>query len=158
MCIEITETALRAENNVIIDSLKIISSNNIPTSLDDFGTGYNNLNNLADVSLTQIKIDRSFIKHRNLKKEKIIESLIELAHSMGVEVVAEGIETEGDFDFIKSLNCDYSQGYYHARPMPQSETMLYMKKHSDIKLITEDIPCNKNNFPYRANTPLLSEQ
>jgi EAL domain-containing protein (putative c-di-GMP-specific phosphodiesterase class I) len=89
-------------------------------SIDDFGTGYSSLAYLRTLAVDRIKIDRSFIAGMKdgLKDQVIVESTINLAHGLELEVIAEGIETQDQFLLLKEFGCDIGQGYWIARPMP----------------------------------------
>jgi EAL domain-containing protein (putative c-di-GMP-specific phosphodiesterase class I) len=118
--LEITESVLLAEGEEIVTALLAIRELGVGLVLDDFGTGYSSLSYLRRLPLDTIKIDRSFIAgldddNSNLP---IVEAVIALAHALGMEVVAEGIETVGQLTRLRGLSCDRGQGYYYARPQP----------------------------------------
>ena len=118
--IEITETAVLKNPTVAIDILHQIKQLGATVSIDDFGTGYSSLVYLKQIPADTVKIDREFIK--NLPTDKgdlaIDKSIIELCHSLGKVVVAEGVETQEQLTTLTSLACDSIQGYYIAKPMP----------------------------------------
>ncbi len=89
-------------------------------SIDDFGTGYSSLNYLRKLPAQELKIDKSFVMKMDENKgdEKIVLSIIDLAHNMGLKSVAEGVQTEAVWERIRSMGCDVGQGYYFARPLP----------------------------------------
>lgn len=117
--IEITESTLmeNAEDTIII--LNSLSELGITLSVDDFGTGYSSLNYLKRFPINILKIDRSFV--RDVTKDSddaaIVTAIIAMAHSMGLRVVAEGVETEEQLAFLRALDCDEMQGYFFSRPM-----------------------------------------
>jgi diguanylate cyclase (GGDEF)-like protein len=118
--LEITESVLLAEGEEIVTALLAIRELGVGLVLDDFGTGYSSLSYLRRLPLDTIKIDRSFVAgldddNSNLP---IVEAVIALAHALGMEVVAEGIETVGQLTRLRGLACDRGQGYYYARPQP----------------------------------------
>ena len=92
----------------------------IQISLDDFGTGYSSLSYLKKFDIDYIKIDRSFIHNLSADSDglALCKAMIVMAHTLGLKVVAEGIETEEQRDLLKAAGCDYGQGYLFARPMP----------------------------------------
>ncbi|MGM0396265.1 MAG: bifunctional diguanylate cyclase/phosphodiesterase [Bacillota bacterium] len=116
---EITETAIISDMEVSLDSLREIHDMGIRIALDDFGTGYSSLTYLQKLPIDIIKLDRNFIWEigKDQGKEFIIKAVIDLAHNLGMSVVAEGIETEEQLEFIKKSGCDYAQGYYFSKPM-----------------------------------------
>jgi diguanylate cyclase (GGDEF)-like protein len=118
--LEITESVLLAEGEEIVTALLAIRELGVGLVLDDFGTGYSSLSYLRRLPLDTIKIDRSFVAgldddNSNLP---IVEAVIALAHALGMEVVAEGIETVAQLTRLRGLACDRGQGYYYARPQP----------------------------------------
>ena len=97
-------------------------------SIDDFGTGYTSLAYLARLPITQLKIDRSFVidMNRNADDAAIVRSIITLGHDLGLEVVAEGVETEEARDQLARLGCDTIQGYWLSRPLPPDELRAWL--------------------------------
>jgi diguanylate cyclase (GGDEF)-like protein len=118
--LEITESVLLDEGEASAVALRALRDLGVKLVLDDFGTGYSSLSYLRRLPLDTIKIDRSFVDgidddDSNLP---IVQAIIALAHGLGIEVVAEGIETIGQLDRLRGLLCDRGQGYYFARPQP----------------------------------------
>lgn len=95
----------------------------LQTSLDDFGTGYSSLNYLMQLPLNKLKIDRSFIMNMDKgdKGTAIVSAIIAMAHSLGLEVIAEGVEDGEHIQMLRKMKCDIVQGYFIARPMPAAE-------------------------------------
>ena len=118
--LEITETVAVADLDNTINILNKLKSMGIKISLDDFGTGYSSLNYLKRLPINTLKIDKSFIRDISLSanEEPIARSLISLAHSMRLSVIAEGIETQEQYEFIKRQKCDKVQGYLFSKPLP----------------------------------------
>ncbi len=117
--IEITEGVLIEHSSSIIEKLKAIRSLGITLSIDDFGTGYSSLSYLHHFPVDTLKIDRSFIENADADYEKleILQSVVRLAWNLGLEVVAEGIETEKHYARIKALRCESGQGFLFAKPL-----------------------------------------
>jgi diguanylate cyclase (GGDEF)-like protein len=117
--LELTESILIAHSDTIISQLEEIRSLGIKLAIDDFGTGYSSLSYLHRFPFDSLKIDRSFIEDADLDYEKleILESVVRLAWNLGLEVVAEGIETARSYAQLKSLNCEFGQGYLFSRPV-----------------------------------------
>jgi diguanylate cyclase (GGDEF)-like protein len=117
--IELTETALVADIDAARRTIEALQREGITVALDDFGTGYSSLSYLSRMWFDKIKIDRSFIAtlHESSESVKIVQSIIGLGASLGVQVVAEGVETERDARTLAGLACAAAQGYLFARPM-----------------------------------------
>lgn len=111
--------------------LQKLFKSGIKISLDDYGTGYSSLAYLSTFPIHILKIDRAFIAqmadHPNVVQ--IVKSTINLAHELGYQVVAEGIETAEDEMVLKSLSCDKAQGYFYAKPMTEEATLKWIKEH-----------------------------
>lgn len=118
--IEVIESMLIAEADRSIEILQTIRSLGIQVAIDDFGTGYSSLSYLRRLPANQIKLDRSFIRHvpHNSQDAAIVQAIITLAHQLGLEVVAEGVETSDQAVFLTQNGCDMLQGYYYAHPTP----------------------------------------
>ncbi|MGF7143239.1 EAL domain-containing protein (putative c-di-GMP-specific phosphodiesterase class I) [Anaerotaenia torta] len=116
--LEITESVFLDSSEENIDILKRLKTLGISIALDDFGTGYSSLNYLTVLPIDVLKIDKSFLgKALNRGTEnRVIRSIIELAHDLELEVVSEGVETEKQKQTLEKIGCDYIQGYYFARP------------------------------------------
>jgi EAL domain-containing protein (putative c-di-GMP-specific phosphodiesterase class I) len=96
--------------------------------MDDFGTGYSSLTYLMHFPVNVIKIDQSFVKwmHIDEQSEKLVKSIITLAHNLDLKTVAEGTEDMSQIEILKRCNCDYAQGYYYSKPIPPAEAMEFM--------------------------------
>lgn len=118
--IELTESALAQDLPSVVAKMKALRSRGVQLSLDDFGTGYSSLNVLRHLPLDQVKIDRSFVRHlgRTPRDEAVVRTIIALGHSLGMEVIAEGVETLGQQQVLRRLGCRHYQGYMYARPLP----------------------------------------
>ena len=121
--VEITESsyATVAENNVKI--LRAMNNVGIKILVDDFGSGYSSFSTIRDYEFDIIKLDMGFVQKigTSPKTDTIIKSIIDMAHSMGIQVIAEGAETEEQVKFLEKLHCDYIQGYYFSKPLPKEE-------------------------------------
>jgi len=117
--LEITESALMANPDTAMALLQQMSAMGIQFSIDDFGTGYSSLAYLKRLSVHELKIDKSFVLNMidDSADAAIVRSTVDLAHHLGLRVVAEGIESEGHIDMLRSLHCDIGQGFHIARPM-----------------------------------------
>ena len=95
----------------------------IGVSIDDFGTGYSSLNYLNRFSIDELKIDKSFVSDilKDFDSRKVITAIIALAHNLSLEVVAEGVETREQYEFLKESDCDEIQGYYFSKPLSSED-------------------------------------
>jgi len=121
--LEITEDEAMEDPDLIIKLLTELKSKGIKISMDDFGTGYSSLSYINKLPIDTIKIDRSLVVNlkENFKNRVIIKSIIVMAHSLDIKIVAEGIETESEFFILKELQCDSIQGYLIGKPMTASD-------------------------------------
>ena len=128
---EITETAIISEVKTSLDYLKEIHDLGIKLALDDFGTGYSSLTYLERLPIDVVKLDKGFIWAigSSKKKEYIIKAVIDLAHNLGMEVVAEGVETAEQLQFLKDSGCDIVQGYYYSKPLKIKDIEEYLIKY-----------------------------
>ncbi|MDQ6995752.1 MAG: bifunctional diguanylate cyclase/phosphodiesterase [Mariprofundaceae bacterium] len=127
--LEITESMLMDDPQQAAEVLHSIDAMRVEVSIDDFGTGYSSLSYLKHLKVDELKIDRSFVMgmHNNENDIVIVRAIINLAHSLGLRVVAEGAEDQGDWDVLDNLNCDRVQGYFVSRPMPVQQATDWLK-------------------------------
>lgn len=127
--LEITETALMGDALKLMEMLNHVQASGIEISLDDFGTGYSSLSRISGMPLNFIKIDRSFINQIGRKGQcNVIEAIISMAHSMNCLVIAEGIETTQQLEYLKQLGCDFGQGFLCSRPIPAADMLVLLQK------------------------------
>ncbi|MGI6105497.1 MAG: EAL domain-containing protein [Raoultibacter sp.] len=118
--LEITESAF-VEDDAVIDAVIDLKERGFTLLMDDFGSGYSSLNMLKNIPVDILKIDMRFLElSENVlsRGESILDAVVSMAHTMGLSVIAEGAETEEQVEFLKSINCDFVQGYYFYRPLP----------------------------------------
>ncbi len=122
--LEITETALMADTTAAGEALRDLRGLGLHLSVDDFGTGYSSLTYLKRFPVEAIKIDRSFVTGLGLEADdtSIVEAVVRLGHSLGLSVVAEGVETPLQLNRLRELGCDKGQGYLFGRPRPAGIT------------------------------------
>ncbi len=125
--IEVTENALMRPNESFA-TLNALRESGARVSIDDFGTGYSSLAYFNSIPADELKIDKSFVMKmlEDDGYERVVRTIINLAHSFGLEVTAEGVEDRKTADALAALNCDYLQGYYFARPLPQAEFIAWL--------------------------------
>ncbi len=121
--LEITESALIADTEVAIDCMEKWKELGVQIAVDDFGTGYSSLSYLSRLPLDRLKLDKSFIQRMPFERKTaaIVSSMFGLGREMGVAVLAEGIETERQFDMLEQMGCRQVQGYLFAKPAPAKE-------------------------------------
>ncbi|MBE9044081.1 EAL domain-containing protein [Pleurocapsales cyanobacterium LEGE 10410] len=122
--LEITESTLMENTSAVTKVLHQLKEREIQLCLDDFGTGYSSLSYLRYLPVDIVKIDRSFIGPEiNNTNYDIIKAIVDLAHSLGLDVIAEGIETEAQLEILRSLGCEYGQGYLFAYPLNSDDVL-----------------------------------
>lgn len=128
--LEITESSLIENSETVKNLLNEIKQRQIHIALDDFGTGYSSLSYLADFPIDTLKIDRSFVsKIGENKQEAIVSAMVAMGKAMGMTVVAEGIETIEQLEYLRDLDCDIAQGYLFSKPLPEQEATTYLKQN-----------------------------
>ena len=130
LCIELTETALILEPDVALARLKKIKELGVSLSLDDFGTGYSSLSYLKRFPIDTLKIDQAFIRDVKVDHEDaaLVKAIIAMAHGLGMEVIAEGVEIQEQLEFLGANACDTIQGYLFSRPLPAKEMVEHLIK------------------------------
>lgn len=136
ICFEVTETGVMAQPQIATDILTRLRVKGFSLSLDDFGTGYSSLVELYRMPFREIKIDKSFVMKMMEDTEcmSIVHSIIELGHSLKMEVVAEGVETKEAWNKLLEMNCDIAQGYYIEKPISVKQLGEWLKKRTDAEL------------------------
>ncbi len=129
---EITESTVMQNPEKSIATLRQFKDMGIRISIDDFGTGYSSLNYLRRIPFDSLKIDRSFVMNINTSPDDaaIVRAIIAMAHSLKLKVVAEGVETEEQFAFLRELECDEVQGYLFSKPLPAEECIRFIERAS----------------------------
>lgn len=129
--IEITESGLIKELSNTLDILTRLRMKGFNLSIDDFGTGYAMMQQLKVIPATELKIDRSFIfdMHRDERDRVIVQKTIEMGHELGIHVIAEGVETREQLDFLHLKGCDSAQGYFFSRPLPANEMIVWLDQY-----------------------------
>jgi diguanylate cyclase (GGDEF)-like protein len=127
---EITETQILKSEKKYIKKIKELKKLGTSISLDDFGVGYSSLKNIAFIPISELKIDKSFIDYISISKkiEKLIYSIIYVAHEVGYKVTAEGVERKEQLDKLLELGCDKIQGYYIGKPMKENDIVEFLNE------------------------------
>jgi EAL domain-containing protein (putative c-di-GMP-specific phosphodiesterase class I)/ActR/RegA family two-component response regulator len=129
--IEITESRLIEELSRTLDILARLRMKQVKLSIDDFGTGYAMMQQLKIIPATEMKIDRSFVQDMQSSEQDriMVEKSIEMGHELGMNVIAEGVETQEQLDFLRLKGCDGAQGYLFTRPLPPAELVSWLKTY-----------------------------
>jgi EAL domain-containing protein (putative c-di-GMP-specific phosphodiesterase class I) len=119
--LEITENSLIDDSSKFIETLHTLKKIGVKLAIDDFGTGYSSLAYLKDFPIDRLKIDKVFVSsiEDDPANKAILKAIIVLGQSLGIEVIAEGVETQYQYDYLKSIGCDELQGYYYSKPLPE---------------------------------------
>jgi len=135
--LEITESGLVGQLASTLDVLTRLRMKNVDLSIDDFGTGYSMMQQLRHIPATEIKIDRGFVqKIQNSQGDRVVvQKTIEIGHDLNMIVVAEGVETASQLEFLAKHGCDRAQGYLFGRPMPKASLLQWMQ--SDIRKLPD---------------------
>ena len=139
--IEITETILMENVAKAIDSLERLHARGISIAIDDFGTGYSSLSYLKTLPIDSLKIDRGFVHdiYTDGNDQKIVQTLISMAHSMGMKVVAEGVETRNQFDLLSQFGVNEIQGNLLRKPVCADEIEALLQSSITIVLASENV-------------------
>nr|CAX83917.1 Response regulator receiver modulated diguanylate cyclase/phosphodiesterase with PAS/PAC sensor(S) [uncultured bacterium] len=129
--LELTESIAMGDVEETLIKLKSLSSVGVALAIDDFGTGFSSLKYLKRFPIDTLKIDQSFVRNcaEDVEDAAIIRAFIGLAHSLGLSVIAEGVETEEQLEFLKSHGCDEIQGYIYSRPLSEAALMEFLRSH-----------------------------
>jgi len=127
--LELTESIMIADTEIVLDIVRRLKALGVKLSLDDFGTGYSSLSYLKRFPLDKLKIDQSFIRDMTSDADNaaIVRAIIQLARTLNLRTLAEGVEDESTADHLRIHHCDEAQGFYFARPMPANEFLEYLK-------------------------------
>ena len=135
---EITECLLLNSGDAVTDQLFAFRDAGMQVSLDDFGTGYSALAYLKKFDIDYLKIDQSFVSNLTPDSDDmaLCESIIVMAHKLGLKVIGEGVETAGQRDLLAAAGCDYAQGYLYSKPVPSEQFTALLKQNlSKLKIV-----------------------
>ncbi len=134
--LEMTESAVMEDAERVIKVLRELKDAGTTLSIDDFGTGYSSLSYLKQFAIDKLKVDQSFVREitRDPNDAAIVVAIITMAHSLGLNVIAEGVETEGQLDYLRSHGCDEMQGFFFSRPLPSCDFEQMLRSGQKLTL------------------------
>jgi len=133
--LEITESTIMEDIDTAASTMRALHCSGIRISIDDFGTGYSSLSHLKRFPISTVKVDRSFIRDITTDSDDavIVGAIITMAHNMGLKVIAEGVETRQQLDFLKTLHCDEVQGFLFSPPVPHKEACALLDQSVEVR-------------------------
>ena len=145
--LEITESVTMGDPERTIKVIKELKKLGMRISIDDFGTGYSSLSYLRRFPIDTLKIDRSFVTNleSNSENREIVRTIMGLARNLGMDVIAEGTETIEEVSYLKSVNCEFAQGYFFSRPVDSEKAEMLLSEHRvfDLRLIDKIAPSSR---------------
>lgn len=130
--VEVTETTMSDNMEEMLDAVRTLRTAGVRVALDDFGSGYSSLGAIAEMSIDEVKIDRSFIENieTNPISQQIVETIVAIGRTLDLSVTAEGVETEGQRSVLRGAGCSFAQGYLFHRPMPAGDVEALLRRSS----------------------------
>jgi len=143
--LEITESHIMENTETAVTMMNRLRGLGVELSLDDFGTGYSSLSYLHRLPVSYLKIDRSFVSRmiENDENGEVVFTIIRLAQNLKMKVVAEGIETAEQLDYLRNLNCEYGQGYFFSKPLEANDASIFIDE-------------NIKNADYNSNSKIIN--
>jgi diguanylate cyclase (GGDEF)-like protein len=144
--LEITESAIVENPSMAVRTLQALHERAITLCIDDFGTGYSSLSYLHRFPMDVLKIDRSFVTDIDTgeKNQEIVNAIVQLAHHLNMETIAEGIETEAERTMLEQFNCDFGQGYWFSRPVDGASATDLLRQQIGMASTGSLVPCERN--------------
>jgi EAL domain-containing protein (putative c-di-GMP-specific phosphodiesterase class I) len=154
--LEITESTLIESPEDTLSELKSLQDFGVSIALDDFGSGYSSLGTLSSFAFNKIKLDKSFLnwKRPTVQAEAIVGALLKIGQKLGMKILAEGVETEAQLEFLKSEGCDYMQGYLLGKPMPADQISAWMSdfvERNPLRSGSPTLHLHTNRWPSDSN-------
>ncbi len=136
--VEIAESVLIGSSASLSEQIRALRGDGIQLSIDDFGSGVSSLVSLQQHDIDYLKIDQAFVQRitPDSRELALSQAIIAMAHKLGIQVVAQGVETQQQRDLLQSAGCDFAQGYFYAHPMPAAEFDAYLKRHSALETVS----------------------
>lgn len=140
--LEITESTAMSAINKTIFILHKLKDLGVQISIDDFGTGYSSLSYLQKMPINNLKIDRAFIKnlHHSTKDKAFVQAIVTMAHTLGMKIIAEGVELEEQFTFLEEINCEIAQGFLFSKPLPKEQFEKLLLPNKSSKAYSDTLP------------------
>jgi len=140
LTMEVTETVHRKDAGSLLDVLARLRMHGVRISIDDFGTGHSSLTELHEMPVNEVKIDRSFVLEALSDRDAraIVDGIIGLGHSFGLDVIAEGVETEAHWNLLKGMGCDQAQGFYLEKAMSLANAKNWMRRWNQAMVVGSD--------------------
>ncbi len=137
LTLELTESVLLHDPVLAVERMGELRALGIKLSVDDFGTGYSSLTYLKGLPVDEVKIDKGFVDglEHDPADRAVVRAVVDIAHTLGLKVVAEGVEQEAQQGILRALGVDEVQGYLHARPMPALETAVWLRRQTELKTL-----------------------
>jgi diguanylate cyclase (GGDEF)-like protein/PAS domain S-box-containing protein len=134
LCLEITESVVMKDVEITSATLRELKGLGVKLAADDFGTGYSSLSYLKRFPVDYLKIDKTFVKGlgEDIEDTAIVRTVVELAHTFGMEAIAEGVETEGQAEMLRGMGCDFVQGYHFSKPLPPEDVPGYLGEQMPV--------------------------
>lgn len=159
MQLEVTESAYMSNPDMMIDIVSSLQKAGFTILIDDFGSGYSSLNTLKNICVDILKIDMKFLPDgsNDVRSEKILSSIVRMAGWLGMPVIAEGVETLEQRDFLSSIGCGYIQGYFYAKPMPVPEYEALIDSVIELPRVREPIMKKEEAEAIWSSNPQIDE-
>ena len=134
--LEVTESAAASHVGSALENLSRLRMKGFGLSIDDFGTGYSSMQQLSRIAFSELKIDQTFVRNasRQESSKVILESSLDMARRLSIVAVAEGVETQPEWELLRDLHCDLAQGYFVARPMDAGAFYGWVKNWKSMQL------------------------
>ncbi|SNS97344.1 cyclic di-GMP phosphodiesterase Gmr [Noviherbaspirillum humi] len=135
--IELTESCLIEDEVQALHLIRQFGELGAEVHLDDFGTGYSSLSQLARLPMDSLKLDRSFIStiHNDIRAQRLLRSMVAVAHELQLDIVAEGVETQEQVDFLRTIGVNHAQGYLFSKPMPAKDVPAWLASNGRLKAV-----------------------
>lgn len=159
MQLEVTESAYMSNPDMMKDTVSSLQKAGFTILIDDFGSGYSSLNTLKEICVDILKIDMKFLPDgtNDVRSEIILSSIVRMAGWLGMPVIAEGVETQEQRDFLSSIGCGYIQGYYYAKPMPVNEYEALIDSVIELPSVKKPIKSKKDAEMIWSSNPQIDE-